>query len=125
MEIYDQLGLAGTVLANANSRCGPNLAKLQDGHTHFPGVQIFEQSCNGDMLAGALTAGGGDIRWRNRLVGLQDRTATPDGQVEVLLEGRDGTSCGCGPGSIGADVPGRRRPCRRWCVRRRRRNQTG
>ncbi|BBZ63553.1 FAD-dependent monooxygenase [Mycolicibacterium monacense] len=102
MEVYDQLGLADTVLANSNSALriqvggssrgiGPNLAKLQDGHTRFPGVHIFEQSRNEDMLAGALTAGGGDIRWRHRLVDLQDRTAAPDGRVEALLEGPDGT----------------------------------
>lgn len=102
MEVYDQLGLADTVLANANSALriqvggssrgiGPNLAKLQDGHTRFPGVQIFEQSRNEDMLAGALTTGGGDIRWRHRLVDLQDRTAASDGRVEALLEGPDGT----------------------------------
>ncbi|WP_193045554.1 FAD-dependent monooxygenase [Mycolicibacterium baixiangningiae] len=102
MEVYDQLGLAGTVLEKANSALriqvggssrgiGPNLMNLQDGATRFPGIQIFEQSRNEELLVGALTAGGGDIRWRHRLVDLQDKTAEPDGRVEALLEDGEGS----------------------------------
>lgn len=101
MELYDQLRLADTVLEQANSAVrvqvggssravGPNLAELQDGYTRFPGIQIFEQSRNEELLGGALTAGGGDIRWRHRLVDVQDRTSAPDGRVEALIEGPDG-----------------------------------
>lgn len=101
MEIYDQLGLADTVLAKANSALriqvggsprgvGPNLSGFQTGATPFPGVQIFEQSHNEEMLGGALAATGGDVRWGHRLVDLQDRSAAPDGRVEALLEGPDG-----------------------------------
>ncbi|MFS0896786.1 FAD-dependent monooxygenase [Mycolicibacterium litorale] len=101
MEVYDQLGLADTVLAKANAALriqvggsprgiGPNLSRLQHGYTRFPGIQIFEQSHNEELLVGALTADGGDIRWRHRLLDLQDRTSAPDGRVEALLEGPDG-----------------------------------
>ena len=92
MEIYDQLGLADTVLANSYpaSRIqigggavggGPNLLVLQEGATRFPGVHIFEQSRNEELLVAALTAGNGDIRWRHRLIDLVDRTATPEGRA--------------------------------------------
>jgi 2-polyprenyl-6-methoxyphenol hydroxylase-like FAD-dependent oxidoreductase len=112
MEIYDQLGLAGTVLENAyqvariqvggSARAiGPNLVALQEGAARFPGIQIFEQSRNEELLAGALTAGGGDIRWRHRLVDLVDRTAEPDGRVEALLEDSEG---------------GLHRVRARWCI---------
>ncbi|KUI33556.1 FAD-binding monooxygenase [Mycobacterium sp. IS-1496] len=101
MEVYDQLGLADSVLAKAHAALriqvggssrgiGPNVAELQNGFTRFPGIQIFEQSHNEELLAGALSADGGDVRWRHRLVDLQDRTAAPDGRVEALLEGPDG-----------------------------------
>lgn len=101
MEVYDQLGLAEAVLAQANSALrvqiggsprgvGPDLAQLQDGGTPFPGIRIFEQSRNEELLVGALTADGGDVRWRHRLIDLQDRASAPDGRVEALLEGPDG-----------------------------------
>jgi 2-polyprenyl-6-methoxyphenol hydroxylase-like FAD-dependent oxidoreductase len=102
MEIYDQLGLAERVLAGAFSAermqigasptsGGPDIARLQSGATRFPGVQIFEQSRNETLLAEALAADGGDIRWRHRLIDLADKTNVADGRVEVLIEGEDGT----------------------------------
>ncbi|BBY18710.1 FAD-dependent monooxygenase [Mycolicibacterium litorale] len=101
MEVYDQLGLAGTVAEKANAALriqvggsaravGPNLAALQDGFTRFPGIQIFEQSHNEELLVAALTAGGGDVHWRHRLLDLQDKSSAPEGRVEALLEGPDG-----------------------------------
>ena len=101
MEIYDQLGLAETVLEDAfpamrmqigesRSANGPDLSLLQKGATRFPGIQIFEQSRNEQLLADSLAAGEGDIRWRHRLVDLIDKTAEPDGRVEALLEDQDG-----------------------------------
>lgn len=97
MEIYDQLGLALTVLARANPATriqvgasdrgdGADISLLQTGATRFPGVQIFEQSHNEELLNEALAAGDGAIRWRHRLVDLVDRTAEPDGRVDALLE---------------------------------------
>ena len=101
MEIYDQLGLADQVLAGANSavrfQIGPtgssggiNIEQLQQGATRFPGVKIFEQSRNEELLYEALTARGGDVLWRHRLIDLIDKTAEPDGRVVALLEGADG-----------------------------------
>ena len=102
MEIYDQLGLAETVLAGAfpamrmqigesPSSGGPDFSLLQRGATRFPGIQIFEQSRNEQLLADTLIAAGGDIRWRHRLVDLVDRTTQSDGRVEALVEGQDGS----------------------------------
>lgn len=101
MEIYDQLGLSDAVLdgafpamrmqiGNFASSGGPDIALLQKGATRFPGIQIFEQSRNEQLLAATLTAAGGDIRWQHRLVDLIDRTAQPDGRVEALVEDSDG-----------------------------------
>ncbi|BBZ07542.1 hypothetical protein MDOR_17110 [Mycolicibacterium doricum] len=96
MEVYDQLGVADTVLEKAypasriqvggSGGGGPDLVALQDGATRFPGIQIFEQSRNEEVLVAALTAGNGDIQWRHRLIDLVDHTATPGGRVEALLE---------------------------------------
>ena len=102
MEIYDQLGLAETVLAGAfpamrvrigesASSEGPDFSLLQKGATRFPGIQIFEQSRNEQLLADTLNAAQGDIRWQHRLVDLIDKTAQPDGRVEALIEGEDGS----------------------------------
>lgn len=101
MEIYDQLGLAETVLQGAfpamrmqigesASSDGPDFSLLQKGATRFPGIQIFEQSRNERLLAATLTTANGDIRWRHRLIDLVDKTAEPDGRVEALLEAEGG-----------------------------------
>src|SRR6195952_1484412 len=100
MEIYDQLGLATTVQERAfpalslqigtTSGDGPDFSVLQRGATRFPGVQIFEQSQNEQLLAEGLAAANADVRWDHRLVDLVDGTAEPDGRVEALLESADG-----------------------------------
>ncbi|MDV3126611.1 FAD-dependent monooxygenase [Mycobacterium sp. 21AC1] len=101
MEIYDQLGLSGAVLedafpamriqiGNIAGSGAPDIALLQKGGTRFPGIQIFEQSRNEQLLAATLAAAGDDIRWRHRLVDLTDKTAQPGGRVEALLEDSDG-----------------------------------
>src|SRR5215468_12352194 len=64
MEIYDQLGLAGQVLSGAYPalrmqigkdppRGGVGFASWQQGVTRFPGIQIFEQSANEQLLSGS------------------------------------------------------------------------
>jgi 2-polyprenyl-6-methoxyphenol hydroxylase-like FAD-dependent oxidoreductase len=79
MEIYDQLGLAGQVLAGAypalrmqigeNSPFGGvSIARLQRGDTRFPGIQIFEQSANEQLLSGSLAAAGTEVLWRHGTV---------------------------------------------------------
>ena len=101
MEIYDQLGLADQVLAGANSAVrfqvgqngsldGVNIEQLQQGATRFPGIKIFEQSRNEQLLYEALTGRGGDVLWGHRLVDLVDNTAEPDGRILALLDGAGG-----------------------------------
>src|SRR5215470_18713015 len=69
MEIYDQLGLADQVLSDAFPALrmqigqdppfgGISIASWQQGETRFPGIQIFEQSANEQLLSGALAAAG-------------------------------------------------------------------
>ena len=98
MEIYDQLGLADQVIAGANNAVkfqigdkpgaeGFNIAQLQEGATRFPGIEMFEQSRNEELLYEALKGLGGDVRWNHRLIDLVDTTAEPDGRVVALLEG--------------------------------------
>lgn len=101
MEIYDQLGLAEQVLAGSfpaeRMQIGlqgarlPDFVKLQGGATRFPGIAIFEQSRNEELLAETLAAEGGEIRWQHRLVDLTDNTDQSDGRVQALVEGADGT----------------------------------
>ena len=97
MEIYDQLGLAEQVLAgaypatamkigSAKNTAAVDVSRLSDGATRYAGIQIFEQSRNERLLSETLSAEGGDIRWRHRLVDLRDETDEPDGRVQALVE---------------------------------------
>ena len=101
MEIYDQLGLADQVLAgacpavrmqiSADPRLGAvSIATLQTGETRFPGIQIFEQSANEQLLSRSLAAAGTDVLWRHRLVDLIDDAGQADGPVVALLDGPAG-----------------------------------
>ncbi len=103
MEIYDQLGLVGEVLAGAypatrfqirpgTDPAGFGFAAAQEGATRYPGMHIFEQSRNEELLSSALTSAGGGVRWRHRLVDLVDDTGEPGGGVVALVEGPDGLS---------------------------------
>jgi 2-polyprenyl-6-methoxyphenol hydroxylase-like FAD-dependent oxidoreductase len=101
MEIYDQLGLADQVLSGAYPALrmqigtdpplgGVSIASLQRGETRFPGIQIFEQSANEQLLSGSLTAAGTDVLWRHRLVDLIDDPGETEGRVAALLDGPQG-----------------------------------
>ena len=100
VEVYDQLGLAGQVLAGGESalrlQIGEstrrvNLEQFQAGWTRFPGVHIFEQSRNEQLLQQALHEAGHEVRWCHRLLDLLDTTlGDPQGRVVALLEGPDG-----------------------------------
>ncbi len=91
MEIYDQLGLADhQVLAGANTAVrlqigqngspdGFSIEQLQQGAARFPGIKIFEQSRNAQLLYEALTGRGSDVLWGHRIVDLVDKMAEPDG----------------------------------------------
>ena len=101
MEIYDQLGLAGQVLSGAYPALrmqigtdpppgGVSIADLQQGETRFPGIQIFEQSANEQLLSSALAAAGTGVLWRHRLVDLTDDAGQAHAGVVALLDGPAG-----------------------------------
>jgi len=101
MEIYDQLGLADRVLAGASPALrvrlgqGPDarsfdFAEVQRGATRFPGVQIFEQSKNEELLSSALAEMDAPVRWQHRLVDLRPQPEGADQGVVALLEGPAG-----------------------------------
>ena len=117
MEIYDQLGLADQVIAGANNAVkfqigdkpgaeGFNIAQLQEGATRFPGIEMFEQSRNEELLYETLKGLGGDVRWNHRLIDLVDTTAKPDGRVVALLEGTESLVRVKARWCIGADGAG-------------------
>jgi 2-polyprenyl-6-methoxyphenol hydroxylase-like FAD-dependent oxidoreductase len=117
MEIYDQLGLADRVIAGATSAVrfqigqnaspdGLEIEQLQRGETRFPGIKIFEQSRNEQLLYDALRELGGDVRWGHRLIDLVDTTLEPDGRISALLEGNDGLVRVRARWCIGADGAG-------------------
>lgn len=129
MELYDQLGLADEVLARAypgrrmqiGAQAGANLIDLEEvqrGATRFPGIHIFEQSQNEELLTEQLVAAGAAPRWRHRLVELRqdaeprDSEAGPrqhetprraDLPVDALVEGPDGLARIRARWAIGAD----------------------
>src|SRR5499425_876826 len=92
MEIYDQLGLADQVLSGAYPALrmqigkdpplgGVSIAGLQRGDTRFPGIQVFEQSANEQLLSRSLAAAGTEVLWRHRLVDLADDAGQAKGPV--------------------------------------------
>src|SRR3954452_11077996 len=114
MEIYDQLGLVGTVLARSHGVTriqigqGAHPRKVsidaaQQGSTRYPGLHIFEQSRNEELLWSALAETGTEVRWLHRLVDLVDGTDRPDGRVVVLVEGPEGLSRIRARWCVGAD----------------------
>lgn len=114
MEIYDQLGLVDQVLAGGYPATrfqvrpdadpsGLSFAAAQQGATRYPGMHIFEQSRNEELLSSALTSAGGGVRWQHRLVDLVDGTAAPDGRLVALVEGAHGLSRVRARWCIGAD----------------------
>jgi 2-polyprenyl-6-methoxyphenol hydroxylase-like FAD-dependent oxidoreductase len=101
MEIYDQLGLADQVLSGAYPALrvqigtdpplgGISIASLQRGETRFPGIQIFEQSANEQLLSGSLAAAGTEVLWRHRLVDLINDPGQTHSGVVALLDGPAG-----------------------------------
>ena len=81
---------SGSRLARTGALGGVNIEQLQQGATRFPGIKIFEQSRNEQLLYATLTGLGGDVLWGHRLVDLVDNTAEPDGRILALLEGAGG-----------------------------------
>ena len=114
MEIYDQLGIVGTVLADAHrvpriqigQDADPQKVSIdaaQQGATRYPGIYIFEQSRNEELLSSALAETGNEVRWSHRLVDLVDGTDRPDGRIVVLVEGPEGLSRIRARWCVGAD----------------------
>ena len=123
MEIYDQLGLVEQVLAGAYPAtrfqiradvdpAGFGFGGAQRGATRYPGMHIFEQSRNEELLCAALARAGSSVRWRHRLVDLVDGPGGPDdpggpggraGGVVALVEGPEGLSRVRARWCIGAD----------------------
>lgn len=114
MEIYDQLGLAEQVLAGAYpapriqiradvNPQGFNIEAAQRGSTRYPGIQIFEQSRNEELLSSTLAGTGAGVRWRHRLVDLLDNTHSCDGRVVALVDGPEGLTRIRARWCIGAD----------------------
>ncbi|APX33885.1 2-polyprenyl-6-methoxyphenol hydroxylase [Brachybacterium sp. P6-10-X1] len=114
MEIYDQLGLAEQVLAGANPARrfqigaeadpgGVDILAAQTDWTPYPGIQVFEQSRNEELLAATLEAEGHPVRWGHRLVDLESGASAGDEHVEVQAEGPDGPVRIRARWAIGAD----------------------
>ena len=117
MEIYDQLGLAREVLTGGNPAArmqigqstqllGFSLASTQEGSTDFPGIQIFEQSRNEELLSSALDEAGVPVQWRTRLLTTVQNGAANDNSVEALAEGPEGLFRIRSSWCIGADGAG-------------------
>lgn len=114
MEIYDQLGLAQRVLAGAYPATriqirqdthpqGFSLEPAQRSATRYPGIQIFEQSRNEELLSFALAETDAQVRWQHRLVDLVDGTDRAEGCIVALVDGPEGLSLIQARWCVGAD----------------------
>ncbi|WP_247827209.1 FAD-dependent monooxygenase [Arthrobacter antioxidans] len=114
LEIYDQLGVIDRVLAEAvrvesvrqgfgHASFAPvPLAGLGRGITPYPGIHVLEQSANERILGDNLRTLGGTVRWRHRLVSLEQ---VGDG-VLAVVEGPDGPSTIRARFAVGCDGAG-------------------
>lgn len=121
VEIYDQLGLAEDMLAEAfearsvqvgDSAAGvvAGLADAQGAATRYPGIHVFEQSRNEELLGEALAARA-PVRWNTRLIAILDDGSEPGAQdgpahAEALAEGPEGLVRIRARWCIGADGAG-------------------
>jgi 2-polyprenyl-6-methoxyphenol hydroxylase-like FAD-dependent oxidoreductase len=99
MEIFDQLGVVDPVLDHAvhadsmrqgferRSFAPIPLTKLGQGITPYPGMYLLEQSANESILTARLELLGESVRWRHRLVAL-DQDA---GGVQAVVDGPSGS----------------------------------
>jgi 2-polyprenyl-6-methoxyphenol hydroxylase-like FAD-dependent oxidoreductase len=103
MEIYDQLGIAGTVMAEGvlaeavvigfgtKPRGRVPLGRMGRGITPFPGIMFYEQSKNEELLLKNLRAIGGAVLWECRLAALDVAGGShPDHPVSARLTGPAG-----------------------------------
>ncbi|MFV0460812.1 MAG: FAD-dependent oxidoreductase [Actinomycetales bacterium] len=126
MEIYDQLGLAEEIAARANPArgvqiggrsAGVDVRGAQRGATRFPGLAIFEQSHNEELLVRTLRQRDADLRFGHRVIEIQMPDAPPGadpthlaavepGPVIALVDGPDGLYRIRARWCIGADGAG-------------------
>lgn len=115
LEIYQQLGVADRVvtdgylanrvqLGSGTEPLGFRIDEAQRDDTDFPGLHIFEQSRNEELLAGELESTDVDVRWGHRLVALLEDDA--DEGVTALIDGPDGLQRIRARWCIGADGAG-------------------
>ena len=96
LEIYDQLGLAGEVMGQAQRATalapgfGPRvfgrvpLGPAGQGLTPYPWIEVLEQSRNEHILHEHLVAQGGSVRWG---AAVESVDLMPDGGVEARVGG--------------------------------------
>ena len=113
MELYDQLGLAEAVQAEATPvpAIVPGygtevfgvvpIADLGKTITAFPGIWVLEQSRNERILRDAVLAFGGTILWRHELTGIEG--GVEGRPVTVSADGPDGPMTATAPWLIAAD----------------------
>ena len=111
MEVYDQLGIADTVLTVAEraEALAPGfedrvfgripLGAFGAGLTPYPWIYVLEQSRNEEILLAHLRELGGDVLWERGLTALTD---TAEG-VEAVVSGPDGDITVSARFCIGAD----------------------
>ncbi|MGO1947646.1 2-polyprenyl-6-methoxyphenol hydroxylase [Brachybacterium alimentarium] len=83
-----------------------NIDQAQEGWTPFPGVQIFEQSRNEELLARTLATEGHPVLWQHGLESLASDADSPDAGVEAMVTGPDGPLRIRARWCIGADGAG-------------------
>src|SRR5699024_7172633 len=85
---------------------GFSLESTQAGSTDFPGIQIFEQSRNEELLSSALDDAGAPVRWGTRLIAVLRHGGSGDSSFEALADGPDGLLRIRARWCIGADGAG-------------------
>jgi 2-polyprenyl-6-methoxyphenol hydroxylase-like FAD-dependent oxidoreductase len=107
IEVYDQLGIADTVLEAAHRAVAlaPGfgdrvfgripLGKLGEGITPYPWIEVLEQSRNEEILYANLQALGGSVRWGQSVSSLSSTA----GHVEAVVADATITARFC----VGAD----------------------
>src|SRR5699024_2576144 len=85
---------------------GFSLESTQAGSTDFPGIQIFEQSRNEELLSSALDDAGTPVRWGTRLIAVLKHGGSGDSSFEALADGPDGLLRIRARWCIGADGAG-------------------
>ncbi|WGW13524.1 FAD-dependent monooxygenase [Saxibacter everestensis] len=125
MEIYDQLGLVDTVLAQAQAAIAISpgyedhafgaipIGDIGAGVSPYPSVYVLEQSRNEQIMVDSLLSLGGSVLWNYELLALDEQADTTD-PGSVAPGRRSGT-----PGAASATFStpdGRRTVEARYCV---------